>query len=165
MPFEQFVETQLFLPLGLNHSAFRTEPSNKSRPTSQLTTRMDDVLVLTQLFKNNGSYGNQQLFKPSSYTRWLQHNSFWLLSKELIQFKPILDVQTCNPYLTQSSHVALSDNNLVLVDDKLDISVIIHFQEEDKEGVNELGSNPCGLSEPQQQVLTKALQIIYQAQR
>jgi hypothetical protein len=47
----------------------------------------------------------------------------------------------------------------------LDISVIIHFQEEDKEGVDELGSNPCGLSEPQQQVLTKALQIIYQAQR
>jgi len=165
MPFEQFVETQLFLPLGLNHSAFRTEPINKSRPTSQLTTRMDDVLVLTQLFKNNGSYGNQQLFKPSAYTRWLQHNSFWLLSKELIQFKPILDVQTCHPYLTQSSHVALSDHNLVLVDDKLDISVIIHFQEEDKEGVDELGSNPCGLSEPQQQVLTKALQIIYQAQR
>jgi len=167
MPFEQYVNTQLFLPLSLTHSAFRKVQNSNAAPISLLTTRMDDLLVLAQLFKNNGSYGNQHIFKPSSYSRWLQQNSFWLLAAQHSQLSKIDNIQKCSPYLTQSSHLAVTDNNLLLVDDKLDISVIVSFpqpaSQEEESLTNDSGQ--CGLSQAQQQVLNKTLQLVYQSER
>jgi N-acetylmuramoyl-L-alanine amidase len=160
MPFEQYITTELLLPLGLTHSVFRRVQNNNASPISLLTTRMKDVLVLTQLLKNNGSYGNQHIFKPSEYSRWLQQHSFGLLAAKDSQLTKLNNIQKCSPYLTQSSHLSVADNSFVLVDDRLDISVIVSFQQEIKND-----SNQCGLSDAQQRVLNKTLEVIYQSQR
>ena len=167
MPFEQYVNTQLFAPLGLTHSVFRKVQNDNAAPISLLTTRMDDLLVLTQLFKNNGSYGDQHIFKPSTYSHWLQQNSFWLLATEHSRLNKINNIQNCSPYLTQSSHLAITDNSLVLVDNKLDISVIISLSQLGVQQGPTLinGSGQCGLSKRQQGILNKTLQLLYQSQR
>ncbi|GHB64623.1 hypothetical protein GCM10008107_12250 [Psychrosphaera saromensis] len=158
MTFEQFVENRILSPLDLDSSIFRQVPNNNLYPVSLLTSQMKDITILAQLFKSGGSYGKQNIFKPSSFTSWYQHNSFWLIASEHNQINRLVGIQECHPYLTQNSHVAITEKGLVLVDDKLDISLVVYFPHAEKHNVNQ-----CGLSQQQQDVLTKVFEIIYQA--
>jgi N-acetylmuramoyl-L-alanine amidase len=158
MTFEQFVENKILSPLDLDSSIFRQVPNDNLYPVSLLTSKMKDIIVLTQIFKNGGSYDKQHIFKPSSFTHWFQHNSFWLVASEHNQLNRLVGIQECHPYLTQNSHVAITEKGLVLVDDKLDISLVVYFPHAEKHNVNQ-----CGLSQQQQDVLTKIFEVIYQS--
>jgi N-acetylmuramoyl-L-alanine amidase len=158
MTFEQFVENKILSPLDLDSSIFRQVPNDNLYPVSLLTSQMKDITILAQLFKSGGSYGKQNIFKPSSFTHWFQHNSFWLIASEHNQINRLVGIQECHPYLTQTSHVAITEKGLVLVDDKLDISLVVYFPHAEKHNVNQ-----CGLSQQQQDVLTKVFEVIYQS--
>lgn len=159
-PFEAFVQSEIFTPLGLTNSVFRQIQNDNASSTSLLTSQMRDVTRLIQLYKNQGRYGNTTIFKPSRASRWFYQQPFWLLTTENWLKRRELSIKQCHPYLTNNSHIAITETALVLVDQTLDISVVVQFD------ANQISiGHKCGLSLAQQDVLTKVLEAVYQSKR
>lgn len=159
-PFEAFVKAEIFTPLGLTHSVFRQVQNDDAASISLLTSQMRDVTRLIQLYKNQGRYGNTTIFKPSRASKWFYQQAFWLLTTKNWLKRRELSIQQCHPYLTNNSHIAITEKALVLVDQTLDISVVVQF------AADQIPTgHKCGLSSAQQDVLTKVLEAVYQSKR